>query len=139
MSKMDGCGSKSTDRPDWTHTYQALATLAPTLPKVDAQQPARVKVPAPGSLPLADLAPPPEVRDPLARQSAEIERAVADIGRAAAALRRAEPSLEPRLPDAQARTEPRNVRSVWILVGLTWLCTASVVSCAIAAVFLLFG
>jgi hypothetical protein len=70
-------------------------------------------------------------RDQLARDIA-VERAVA-------ALRRAEPNLEPWVPDPQARTALRNVRSVWFLVGTTWLSAASVVSCGIGAICLLFG
>ena len=128
---MQGSGSSSRDNSDWTRTWERAAALATsTLSKLDGPQPARVKVAEPRLAPALVLK--PKVRDQLARDIAEIERA-------AAALRRLEPSLEPRLPDAQAQTQLCKMRSIWVLVGMTWFCTASVASCAIGAIILLFG
>jgi hypothetical protein len=143
MSKIEARGVKSSDSSDWNEAWEAVARLAAargtTMPDLDGAQPATnaAKAAPAASLPSAAPRPdasrlPPPARDQLARDIAEIEQA-------AAALRRAEPSLEPRLPDREARTELRGVRSVWILITLIWLSAASVVSCAIGAIFLLFS
>src|SRR5579871_3944179 len=152
MSKIEARGAKSGDSSDWNRAWEAVSRLAAarraTLPgaavetqlDVETQSdappaaPALARPAAPPVPPAAatDVPPAPQASDQLARDIAEIEQA-------AAALRRAEPRLEPRLPDAPTRTELRRVRSVWILIGLIWLSAASVVSCAIGAIFLLFG
>jgi hypothetical protein len=146
MSKIEARGSNASDSSDWNRAWEAVSRLAAargtTLPKVERAQPAAAEpkaapatAPAPAPAlppPAADLPLAPVARDQLARDIAEIEQA-------AAALRRSEPSLEPRFPDSPPRTELRKVRSIWILVALIWLSAASVVSCAIGAIFLLFG
>jgi hypothetical protein len=143
MSKIEARGANSSDSADWNHAWEAVSRLAAArgtpLPKhkgtqsaTDERKPAPSEPPPPAAPPpTADLSLPWPARDQLARDIAEIEHA-------AAALRRAEPSLKPRLPGRGARTELRDVRSVWILIALIWLCAASVVSCAIGAIFLLF-
>jgi hypothetical protein len=144
MSKIEARSAKSSDSLDWNRAWKAVSRLAAargaTLSEAEAAPPAAEEPQAePASAaaprsprPPADPALAPEARDQLARDIAEIEQA-------AAALRRAEPSLEPRFPSAEAGTELRKVRSVWILIGLIWLSAASVVSCAVGAIFLLFG
>jgi uncharacterized membrane protein len=143
MSNIEARGSKSSDSTDWNRAWEAVAKLAAargaTLPKAAEAPPAAVVPPAERTPPPA--APAPAVNPPPAAPVApnQLARDIAEIEQAAAALRRAEPSLEPRLPGTPSRTELRNVRSVWFLIALIWLSAASVVSCAIGAMFFLFG
>jgi hypothetical protein len=147
MSKIEGVGSKARDSADWNHAWSVVSQLAAArgtalrgLGKDDRSASINPTiVPKPGDSRLgsgsaAILAPPfaPIAPDQLARDIAEIEQA-------AAALRRAEPALEPRAPDPQPGHEPRTPRSIWLLVGIIWLIALAVVSCATAAIVLLFS
>ena len=145
MSETETPGAKSNDSLEWNRAWEAVSRLAaargatlskaeeapplPDTPEVDRKPPPPF---APARAPAENAPPAPVVPHPRARDIAEIEQA-------AAVLRRAEPSLEPRLPGAQTRPELRSVRSVWVLIALIWLSAASVVSCATAAIFFLFG
>jgi hypothetical protein len=68
--------------------------------------------------------------DQLARDFAEIERAIA-------ALRKAEPGLEPwaetSLEDPLA-VSPSEPPSVWLLIGALWLLLAAVAGCAVVTI-----
>jgi hypothetical protein len=143
MSKIEARGAKSSDSSEWNSAWEAISRLAAargaTLPDAAETQPA-MDAPPVASEPALPPSPPPAAADvPLAPAARDqLARDIAEIEQAAAALRRTEPSLEPLPPDTPPRTELRNVRSVWFLVALIWLSAASVVSCAIGAMFLLF-
>jgi len=143
MSKIEAGGAKSSDGLDWNHAWEAVSRLAAargaTLHRAGGARPGADEPKAAPATP-----PPPAARRSAPRSSFppagdQLAHDIAEIKQAAAALRRAEPSLEPRHPDKEAPIELRGVRSVWILIALIWLSAASVVSCAIGAIFLLFS
>ena len=124
-----------TSLRDTTPDSNAAATSAPSFTPVAPNQLARDISEierAAAALRRPEPALEPRAHDQLARDIAEIEQA-------AAALRRAEPALELRAPEMPPGIEPRVSHSVWPLVCVIWLTAASVVTCAIGALVLLFG
>jgi hypothetical protein len=85
------------------------------------------------------IAPPDPAASIVPIDPIQYARAIAEIEQASAALRRAEPALEAWLPDAAAASEPRNPRSVWILVGTIWIATVLAVAGAIASILYFLG
>jgi len=74
--------------------------------------------------------------------SDQVARDIADIERAVAALRKAEPALETWTAvssDDPSALLPRKPRQVWFTIGLVWLSTAIVTAGAVAAIARLAG
>jgi hypothetical protein len=148
MTNTEVRGSKTTDSWNWNHDWgvsELAAVRGAALSELGQDD--RAAVPGaridasfhdtglPDTTPgrnAAATSTPPFAPDQLASDFAEIERAVA-------ALRRVGPALEPPTPETPASIEFRASRSIWPQVCVIWLTAASVVTCAIGALALLFG
>lgn len=146
MPKFEALKTNSVDSSDWDRAWALVSRLAAargaTLPPA-APELAMSREPQWAAHPMSSAG--AKFRGRHAAQSSarivpnQLARDVAEIEQAAAALRRAEPTLEPRRPNLDAMPDVRSVRSVWLLIALTWLSAASVVSGAIGAALLFLG
>ncbi len=76
------------------------------------------------------------------RHTDQVARDIAEIERAITALRKAEPALEnwsAASGDDPSTVLPRKPRQVWLTIGVLWLSTALVTAGAVAAIARLAG
>ena len=141
MSNETVLGTSRRDSSDWNSALGAIRRLAAarrnTLRDVErgptgAPAPDAIAKPLTASAMAADTLITVLDETKIARDIAEIEKAVA-------ALRMSEPSLRAGTPEFAAVGEPRRLRSVWLLIGTIWALTVLVTGGAIGTILFLLS